>query len=68
MQRPPQTVAIGCHGLEEGFRSGSQIAVQQDFASLAQDTDVHGAGVQVDTAVKHAVSRHRGFPHTGRRL
>jgi hypothetical protein len=47
-----QAIPIGCHGLEEGFRRRFHIAVQQDFAILAQDTDVHGAGMQVDPAVK----------------
>jgi len=47
-----QSVPIGRNGLEEGFRSGFHIAVQQEFTIVAQDTDIHGAGMQVDTAVK----------------
>jgi hypothetical protein len=47
-----QAIPIGCHGLEEGFRRRLHRAVQQDCAILAQDTDVHGAGMQGDPAVK----------------
>jgi hypothetical protein len=31
------------------------MAVQQDVAILAQETDVHGAGMQVDPAVKRVL-------------
>jgi hypothetical protein len=47
-----ETVTIGGNGPEKGFRSRFHIAVQPDFPIVAQDADVHGAGVQVDTTVK----------------
>jgi hypothetical protein len=47
-----QTLTIGGHGLEKGFRPRFHIAVQQDFPILTQDADIHGAGMQVDTTVK----------------
>jgi len=40
-----QSVPIGRNGLEEGFRSGFHVAVEQDFTIVAQDTDLHGAGM-----------------------
>ena len=46
------TVSRGRNGREEGFRSRFPVAVQQDFTLLTHDTDVHGTGMQVDTAVK----------------
>ena len=47
-----QILTIGRHGLEERFRGGFHVAVQQDLAILVQDTDVHAPGMQVDPAVK----------------
>jgi hypothetical protein len=47
-----QSVTIRGNGLEERFRSCFHIAVQQNFAVVAHDTDVHAPGMQVDTAVK----------------
>jgi hypothetical protein len=47
-----QAIPIGCHGLEEGFRRRLHMAVSQDFSLLTQDADIHGAGMQVDAAVK----------------
>jgi hypothetical protein len=46
------TVTIGCHGPEKGVGSGLHVAVQHDFTIVAQDADVHAAGMQIDTAVK----------------
>jgi hypothetical protein len=46
-----ETLTIGRNGFEERFRRGLHIAVQQHFPLLAQDTDVHGAGVQVDPTI-----------------
>jgi hypothetical protein len=43
---------VGGNGLEKGFRRGFHIAVHEDFAIVAQDADVHGTGVQVDSALK----------------
>jgi hypothetical protein len=50
--RHDQPLTIGGNGLEEGFRSGFHITVQKDFTVVTQDADVHGTGMQVDTAVK----------------
>ena len=47
-----QIVPIGRNGLEKRLWAGFHIAVQQDLAVLVQDTDVHGAGMQVDATVK----------------
>ena len=47
-----QIVPIGRNGLEKRFWAGFHVPVQQDLAVLVQDTDVHGAGMQVDAAVK----------------
>jgi hypothetical protein len=38
-------------GLEKRFRGCFHSAVQKNFAILAQDADVHGAGMQVGTTV-----------------
>ncbi len=40
-----QAVMVGGNGLEKGFRSGFHIAVHENFAIVAQDTDVHGTGM-----------------------
>jgi hypothetical protein len=45
-------LAIGGDGLEKRFRGCWHIAVDQSLPSLVQDTEVHGAGVQVDTTIK----------------
>jgi len=50
-----QAIPRGGHGLEEGCRRRLHRAVQQDCAILAQDTDVHGAGMQVDPAGKRVL-------------
>ena len=50
--RHHQPVAIGGNGLEKGVWSGFHVAVQQDIPLLVHDTDIHAAGMQVDTAVK----------------
>jgi hypothetical protein len=43
---------IGRKGLEQSIGTGLHVAVQHDLAVLTQDTDVHGAGMQVDAAGK----------------
>jgi hypothetical protein len=45
-------LAIGCDGLEQRFWGGWHVTVNQNFPSLVQDAEVHGAGVQVDATVK----------------
>jgi hypothetical protein len=52
LDRHHQAVPLGGNALEEGFRRGFHMTVHEDFAVVAQDTDVHGAGVHIDTAVK----------------
>src|SRR4029450_6919694 len=47
-----QPVTRGCNSLEKRFGSCWHVAVQHDLAVLTQDTKVHGAGMQVDAAVK----------------
>src|SRR5207244_10902230 len=55
---------IGGNGLEQRLRACGHITMHYDLAVLTQDTDVHGAGMQIDAAVKwvllgveaHAVS------------
>ena len=42
----------GCDSLEKRLRAGWHVPVQHDLALLIQDTDIHGAGMQVDAAVK----------------
>jgi hypothetical protein len=47
-----QAVPVGSDGLEKGFWSGFHIAVHKHFSIVAQDADIHGAGMQVDATVK----------------
>jgi hypothetical protein len=47
-----EPLAVRGDGLEKGFWSGFHVAVQQNFAVVVHDTDVHAPGMQVDTAVK----------------
>jgi hypothetical protein len=47
-----QPLTRGGHGLEERFRSGWPVAVQDDCTVVAQDADRHRAGLPVDAAVK----------------
>src|SRR4029450_4094608 len=50
--RDDEPLTVGSNGLEERFRSGFHITVQQGLTIVAHDADVHGPGMQVDTAVK----------------
>ena len=50
-----QAVAVGSNGLEKGFWSGLHIAVEQDFSRVAQDTEGHGAGMQINATVKQVL-------------
>jgi hypothetical protein len=43
---------MGRDGLEQGVGTGWHIPMQSHLAVLTQDTDVHGAGMQVDATVK----------------
>jgi hypothetical protein len=48
--------SVRLDGIEEGFRLSGQVAMEQDLASLVQDTDVHGPGVEINTAVEEVLS------------
>jgi hypothetical protein len=45
-------VPIGRDGFEQGVGIGWPIPVQPNLAVLTQDTDIHGAGMQVDATIK----------------
>jgi hypothetical protein len=47
-----EALAVRGDGLEQGFRCGCHVAVQQDFASVSHDTDVHAPRMQINTTVK----------------
>ena len=51
-----ETLTIGGNGLEQGFWSGLQVAVQENVPVMAQNADIHTSGVQVDTAIKWMLS------------
>jgi hypothetical protein len=51
LNRDNEALTRGRNGLEERFRRGLHIAVQQNFPLLTQEADVHGAGMQVDPAI-----------------
>jgi hypothetical protein len=42
----------GGHNLHKRLRAGLQSAVDQKLAGMVQDTDVQGAGMEVDATVK----------------
>jgi hypothetical protein len=50
--RHDQPLTIGGNGFEERFWSRFHVAVQHDFPIVAQDADIHRAGMQVDATVK----------------
>jgi hypothetical protein len=52
-----QILSVRCHGLEKWLRCGLHMPVQQDLSVLMQDAEVHGAGMQVDAAVKLVLFR-----------
>jgi hypothetical protein len=52
LYRDDHTLTIGRHGLEKRLRTGFHVPMQQDLAVLVEDTDIHGAGMQIDAAVK----------------
>ena len=45
-------IPIGHNGLEQSVWTGWHIPVEHYLAVLTQDTDIHGAGMQVDTTIK----------------
>ena len=44
--------SVWLDGFEEGIWLCGQVAVKQDLAMLVKDADVHGPGVEIDTAVE----------------
>ena len=44
-------------GFEERFGPGVHVSVEQDVSVLVEDTEVHGSGMQVDTAVEFMLLR-----------
>jgi hypothetical protein len=46
-----QPLTIRGNGFAKGCRSGFHMAGHKDFSLVAQDADIHGAGMQVDTTV-----------------
>ena len=43
---------VGREGPEQGVGGRVHLPVEKDLPILAQDTDVHGAGVEVDATIK----------------
>jgi len=50
--RHDETLSIRSNGFQEGIRVGLHIAMYKNLAALVKDAEVHGAGMQVDAAVK----------------
>ena len=46
-----EVLPVGGDRLEEGLRAGLHVAVQEDLTGLVEDAEVHGSGVQIDSAV-----------------
>jgi hypothetical protein len=49
--------SVWLDGIEEGIWLSRQVAVKQDLAMLVKNADVHGSGVEIDTAVEHVFFR-----------
>ncbi len=47
-----QVLPVGRNGLEKRLWACGHIPVHKDLSILVQDAEVHGAGMQVDAAVK----------------
>jgi hypothetical protein len=45
------SLSIGGNGLEQRLRACGQIPMYHDLAVVIQNTDIHGAGMQIDAAV-----------------
>src|SRR5262245_16664502 len=52
-----QVLPIGRNGLEKRFWASRHVPMHQDLALLIQDTEVHGAGMQINAAVKLVLLR-----------
>ena len=53
--REDDLIVVGGDGLEQRLWGGWHVTVEQCFTSLVEDTDIHGAGVKIDTAVKRVL-------------
>jgi hypothetical protein len=47
--------SVWVDGIEEGIGVGRQVAVKDDLAMLVKDADVHGPGVEIDTAIEEVL-------------
>jgi hypothetical protein len=47
-----EALSIGSTNVQKGLRPGLHSAMYQDLAVLSEEAEVHGSGVEVDTAVK----------------
>jgi hypothetical protein len=59
-----EILAVGRDEAEERLGAGAEILMDLDVSGLVEDTDVEGAGVEIDTAVVPVllgVESHRGF-------
>jgi hypothetical protein len=45
-------LTIGRNGVEKHLRASFHIAMQHNLAVAVQDTDVHGAGMEINATVK----------------
>lgn len=57
-------LAVGSDDPEERLRTGAEVLVDLDVSGLVEDTEVEGAGVEIDTAVVPVllgVGSHRGL-------
>jgi hypothetical protein len=45
------SLSIGGNGLEQRLRACGQIPMHHDLPVVIQNTDIHGAGMQIDAAV-----------------
>jgi hypothetical protein len=46
-----QMSPVGCDGLQKRFWASGHVPVEQNLSILVSDTEVHGAGMQIDAAV-----------------
>ena len=63
--------AVQADGVEKVIGPGGQVAVNERFARLVDDADVHRLGMQIDAAVECvllSVESHHGPPWNGWRL
>ena len=49
-------IVVGRNGLEQRLWGGGHVAVHECFTGLVEDAHIHGAGVEIDPAVKRVLS------------